>query len=345
MTLPLPLRLRGAPGSPYTRKMLALLRYRHIAYELIVAEHPRDADLPRPKVPLLPTFFLPGHDGRLEAVVDSTPLIRRFEAEFAERPVVPSHPVLAYLDYLLEDFADEWLTKAMFHYRWRFADDIDKAGTILPLWRDPSLAPDELAARKQMIADRQIGRLYVVGSNDVTAPVIEDSYHRFLALFDRLLQRQPFLLGHRPAASDFGVYAQLTQLTKFDPTPAAICLREAPRVHAWTDLVDDLSGWPADEGDWLSADAAGSRLRDLFGEIGRVYVPALLANADALQAGQETMHATIDGRPWTQPAFAYQGKCLQWLREGFAGLGNDHREQVRQILDGTGCEPLLEVRS
>ena len=30
-----PLLLMGVPGSPYTRKMLALLRYRHLPYELL----------------------------------------------------------------------------------------------------------------------------------------------------------------------------------------------------------------------------------------------------------------------------------------------------------------------
>ncbi len=33
--------LKGAPGSPYTRKMLAILRYRHIAYEFLSTTSPR----------------------------------------------------------------------------------------------------------------------------------------------------------------------------------------------------------------------------------------------------------------------------------------------------------------
>ncbi len=337
-----PLRFKGAPGSPYTRKMLAVLRFRRIPYEFLIGDQATDLGLPEPKVSLLPTFYLPGDDGELEAVVDSTPLIRRFEREFAGRSVVPADPVLAFLDYLLEDYADEWLTKAMFHYRWYFQADIDKAGTILPMWRGISEAPEKLARAKQFISERQIQRLYVVGSNDVTAPVIEDSYRRFLALFDAVLQRQPFLFGHRPAAADFGVYAQLTQLAKFDPTPSAICLEEAPRVHAWTDLVDDLSGNPAADDAWMDRDRAGEVLGGLLEEVGRVYVPALLANAAAIAAGEPSFETAIDGCRWTQPAFPYQAKCLTWIRGRFQALDEADRQSVRSLLDGTGCEPLME---
>ncbi|HBP14871.1 MAG TPA: glutathione S-transferase, partial [Gammaproteobacteria bacterium] len=56
--------------------------------------------------------------GELEAVVDSTPIIRRLESEIPGRSVIPEDPVIRFLDYLLEDYGDEWLTKAMFHYRW-----------------------------------------------------------------------------------------------------------------------------------------------------------------------------------------------------------------------------------
>ncbi len=256
MTIPLPLKFMGAPGSPYTRKMMALLRYRRLPYEFLIGDQAARRSLPQPKVALLPTFFLPGESGEIEAVVDSTPLIRRFEKEFDGRAVVPPDPVLGFLNYLLEDYADEWLTKAMFHYRWHYQRDIDRAGSILPLWRDISQAPATLERRKAQIVDRQVSRLYVVGSNDTTAPVIEASYTRFLGIFDALLQRRPFLLGERPGSADFAVYAQLTQLARFDPTPSEICLGQAPRVYAWTDLMDDLSGAEA-VGGWLARACRG----------------------------------------------------------------------------------------
>lgn len=339
-----PLKLKGAPGSPYTRKMLAYLRYRHIRYELLIDDHASLAGLPTPKVELLPTFYLPkasSANGELEAVVDSTPLIRRFEASFDGRATLPSDPVLNFLNYLIEDYGDEWLTKAMFHYRWYYAADIDLAGTILPHWRAIQAPKDELLKLKDIFATRQIDRLYVVGSNDTTAPVIEASYVRFLGIMDRLIERQKFVLGSRPAAADFGLYAQLTQLAKFDPTPASICLQKAPRVHAWVDLVEDLSGQSADESGWVSRDQARSALGDLLAEIGRTYVPALLANAKAIQAGDKQMSTTIDGQPWVQPAFPYQAKCLQWINAEYQALSATDQASVDDIFTGTGCEQLI----
>jgi hypothetical protein len=86
--------------------MLAALRYRRIPYRLLVGTHRTPTDLPKPKPQLLPTFYFTKDDGSVEAVVDSTPLLRRFERDYPERKLVPSDPAIAFLDYLLEDFAD-----------------------------------------------------------------------------------------------------------------------------------------------------------------------------------------------------------------------------------------------
>jgi glutathione S-transferase len=340
MPIPTPLSFRGAPGSPYTRKMLALLRYRRIPYRFIIGRHD-GGELPQPKVALLPTFYLPDAAGQLEAIVDSTPLIRRFDAAFAERRVVPTDPVVAFVDYLIEDYADEWLTKAMFHYRWHYPADIERAGDILPRWTAVSDTEARMQQSKRFIQQRQIERLYVVGSNDVTTPVIEASYRRFLAIFKRILEQQPFLLGARPGAADFGAYGQLTQLAHFDPTPMALTLAEAPRVYAWVDIVDDLSGLDVTDDGWIDRAVIAARVGDLLREIGRVYAPFLLANAAALRNGADEVRLTIDAKPWVQQPFPYQGKCLQWLREHYAALSEVDRRDADALLAGTGCEALF----
>lgn len=340
-TLETPLRMLGAPGSPYTRKMRSLLRFRRIDYRMIIAGSKEAAGLPSPKVPLMPTFFLPDASGETLPVTDSTPLIRRFEAAFPARGVVPKDPAVAFVDYLLEDYADEWLTKAMFHYRWAYAADVEKAGAVLPLWRDVTLADEALAAASKMISERQISRLYVVGSNETTGPVIEESYRRFLRAFDAHLRRQPFLMGARPGASDFGAFGQLTQLVLFDPTPVAVSLEESPRVVAWVDSTEDLSGLEVADGDWISRDALGESLRPLLCEVGRCYAPVMLGNADALARGAERVECEVAGRPWVQQPFPYQGKCLRWVREQRDALSGADRAVVDGWLDGTGCEALF----
>jgi glutathione S-transferase len=336
-----PLRLRGAPGSPYTRKMLALLRYRRIPYRFIVRGSREDHGLPEPKVSLLPTFFLPGPDGRDEPVVDSTPLIRRFERDFAGREVVPPRPALALLDALLEDYADEWLTRPMFHYRWAFAPDIAKASAILPLWSRIDLPAERWREHGRLFAERQIGRLGVVGSNPTSGPVIEASYRRFLARFDAALCARPFLLGDRPGAADFGVYGQLTQLALFDPTPAALTLREAPRCVAWVERMEDLSGLEPDDGDWIDAEPVPAPLRALLAEVGRVHAPFLLANAAAVARGAGQVECSIDGKPWRQAPFPYQAKCLAALRDQCGALAAAERRVADAALAGTGCEVLF----
>ena len=99
---------------------------------------------------------------------------------FAGRSAIPADPVLAWLDALIEDYADEWLTKAMFHYRWAFPADMAQAAAILPRWfRTDGPEADAQAAGRDFAA-RQIGRLGVVGSSPTTAPAIEASYERLL---------------------------------------------------------------------------------------------------------------------------------------------------------------------
>ena len=121
----------------------------------------------------------------------------------------------------------------------------------------------------------------------------------------------------------------------------ALTLAEAPRVFAWVDIVDDLSGLEIGDGDWIHRDAVAARLRDLLCEVGRVYAPFMRANAAALMSGATEVRLTIDGLPWVQQPFPYQGKCLQWLRERCAALSVGDRAAVDGILAGTGCEVLF----
>lgn len=336
------LELTGAPGSPYTRKMLGVLRYRHIPHSVFWGNGNIPEGYPEPKVRLLPTFFFPdGEDGALVPVTDSTPIIARLEKEHKGRAIIPDDPVLKFLNSLIEDYADEWLTKAMFHFRWAHEADWRNAAPLLVYW-GMNTAPQDMAEKfAAEFATRQIDRLYVVGSNDVTAETIEASYQRLVETLDTLLQKRGFILGARPSSADFAIYGQMTQLAIVEPTSAAITNKTSSRVRAWIDIMEDLSGLKPAEDDWFTADEAKEALGPLLQEIGRTYTPAMIANAKAVMAGEASFETEIDGRPWTQPTFKYQAKCLGWLRDDHKALSGNERGAVDAMLKGTGCEPLF----
>jgi glutathione S-transferase len=336
------LKLVGAPGSPYSRKMRALMRYRRLPFQWVIRNSTSDTGTPDVPVSLIPVLVFRGEGGAPDtAMIDSSFQLRRLEELYPERSVLPTDPVLAFVDFLLEDYADEWLTKAMFHYRWVYQADIDKAAAVLPRWGRTNVPDDKVAPFSKMIAERQIARLGVVGSNETTGPVIEQSYVRLLTALNARLAEDAFVLGARPAACDFALFGQLTQLALFDPTPAALALEQAPRVYAWIEAVEDLSGVEPSDGDWLARDAVPETLRALLAEAGRVYAPFLLGNAAALEAGNAQVECEIDGRKWVQKPFPYQGKCLGWLREQYAALAGPDRKDVDALLAGSGCEALF----
>ncbi|WP_379545635.1 glutathione S-transferase family protein [Qipengyuania sp. DSG2-2] len=338
-----PLSFFGNPSSPYTRKMLSLLRYRRIAHSVIWGSpDAAPKHLPKPKVGLLPTFYFRMDDGSFEAVVDSTPIARRLEEEYKGRSAIPEDAELAFYMALIEDYADEWLTKPMFHYRWHHDADRQHAGRFLSFTSDTSQDRESAENRAEAFTKRQFERLYVVGSNDQTAEIIETSYERFLGILDSMLEERPYLLGNRPSVADFAVFGQMTQLGLVDPTPRRLMLEKAPRLEAWLWKTDDLSGLELAGCDWSETGGIRRALAPLLDEIAQTYQPVLLANAKAVMNGATQFTADVHGSEWTQPTFPYQAKCLAELRDRFASLDKPAKKACAATMTANNCGAMIE---
>ncbi len=59
------------------------------------------------------------------------------------------------------------------------------------------------------------------------------------------------------------------------------------------------------------------------------------------QASIERVECEIDGCPWVQKPFPYQGRCLRWLREARAALTPADRRAADALLAGTGLDRLF----
>jgi len=365
-----PIKVFGNVGSPYTQKILALLRYRNIPYTVSwgdVIHNLTLLNIDPPKPVLLPTMIFGNGDDKNIAKTDTTPIIRELEDIYENKSVIPNTPSIKFLNYLLEDFADEWTTKYMFHYRWYFKEDAENAKKMLVLQHKSNIPDDVINQFADVIADRQINRLWVVGSNDETAALIDDSYKRFLTLMEKHLSISPFMFGMRPSSADFGLYGQLTQLVGFDPTPRNIAYKQSPRCVSWVNIMSDLSGlhdkggvgeffgvesksdndnelnyFNNDGFGWDTLENLPLTLNEIFSEVGRVYIPCLIANNKAYENKEDIWEIEIDNLIWKQKTFPYQSKCLGWIKEEFNTLLSDDKSKVKDYLEGTGCELILD---
>ena len=339
-----PIVILGVPASPYTRKMLAYLRYRTIPYSYISGDtksYLTKNELEIPKPPLLPVVIMQDESGEQRVVCDSSPIIRSLENSFLKRETIPQNKVLALLNSLLEDYGDEWITKYMFHYRWHHAPDIKNAASLLPFYSNMLGSDKEIKATGEFFSKIQIERLWVVGSSENTANIIKESFERFITILSSMLTKYRFLLGSRPSSADFAFFGQLTQLTQFDPTSRSFVEEKHPRVRAWVDLMEDLSGYEIEQQEWLSIDDSKVHLQDFLSEIGKTYVPTMLANEEAILDKKDSWETKVLGKTWMQKSFPYQKKCLQWLRDEFNTLNKAEQDDFLNILAGTNCEQIF----
>jgi hypothetical protein len=66
-------------------------------------------------------------------------------------------------------------------------------------------------------------------------------------------------------------------------------------------------------------------------------LPFLAANEQAFAKGVERLEINVWGLPYALAPFKYQVKCLQQLREKFAGLDAADRAALKPVLERTGC--------
>ena len=327
--------IHGALGSPYSMKMRALLRYRRITHIWSYGAHVQQLAAKHGLAPVIPVIEYP--DGTFRN--DSTPVLYDLEERHRERRVVPPDPARSFIAHLLEDFADEWLTKAMFGYRW--LEEIDQIQMSRWLSFD-ALKGGGLETSQGMakvFRERQVGRMGIVGCTRENFPLIENSTRKVLQALEDHVVDEHWMFGSRPSLAEFGIYGQLSQLG-VDPTAQAMMRADYPYAFRWLLHVDDASGI---DGTW---DEPGTPMKPvvhrLLAEVGRIYGPFLLANEAAAEAGETSFRIEVEGMPYEQGVFKYQLKCLRDLRARYANLGDDTKAAVDPLLAEHGCLEFLQ---
>jgi glutathione S-transferase len=333
--MPAPYRLYGAELSPYTLKVRSVLRFKAVEHTYLDRNPANEADFRRfAKLPLIPVLV--GSDDW--SMQDSTPILETLEKRHGDVTILPADPALAFIAWLIEEYADEWVNKAMFHYRWSNPADQASAAARIAAMVFEGIEVEDRAAAEQTIATRMVPRLSMVGSNETTGPQIEASFHRLLRLLEsHFRQQHAYLLGARPSVADFALAAQLQQLLS-DPTPGAVMRAEAPRTVAWCEAMQ--MNRPRTDGDYETLEELEGTIADLLREeIGGVFLPWAAANAAAHAAGQPNWTADIAGIAWTQDTQKYSARTFGDIRRRRAAVGP--HAALDALLERTGVDQYL----
>ena len=324
--------LYGGGGSPYSQKMRAILHYRRLPFDWIQITPAIRTQIKHDGPPVIPILRLP-EDQSLH--VDSTPLAFMLEERHKDRSIIPDDPGMAFLSNLIEDMADEWVTKMMFHYRWDL--EIDQLYSSRQIISDnsPGLRGDALKKAAEAIRQRQVARMPLVGCTKQNKPIIEASFHELLAILDTFATRDEYIFGTRPSLADFGLFGQLKTLSS-DHTPMLIMRNTVPSVYDWVRRLEDSSGI---DGGWHDFADMRPAVSELLKFCARYYLPFLSANASAHMQGAENLRVELGGQIFEQPTFKYQVKCYDRLQKLFA---HEQSKVLRELLSSTGCLTYLE---
>ncbi|MCV6614978.1 MAG: glutathione S-transferase family protein [Cellvibrionaceae bacterium] len=325
-------RIFGAEMSPYSVKVRAYCRYKNLPHQWLIRNEHNQAEYQRhAKLPIIPLVL----DEEDQALQDSTPIIETLEQAHPDTTIYPQNPALKFISQLLEEFADEWGNKWMFHYRWAREVDQIASSRRLALMMKPSASEEENNQMAEMVRQHMVGRVFFVGSNDNNAALIEGSFLEAIEQLNKHLAERPYLMGGRPSLADFGLWGQL-YCTWTDPTTGALIEARTPHLMDWIQRML----WPRIEGEFESWEQlAPTLLEFLKQQVGAHFLPWSAANAAAINAGQEEFSVQLGDGNWQQKPQKYHAKSLLALRTKYQAVAD--KTELDNILGSADCLTIL----
>ena len=106
----------------------------------------------------------------------------------------------------------------------------------------------------------------------------------------------------------------------------------APNVMAWVERMTS----PKIEGEFESWSALSEGLMPLLTEeVGRLFLPWSIANAEAIGKAEKSFSMTLAGATWSQEPQKYHARSLQEIRRKYAAVKG--AAGLDDILERAGC--------
>ncbi len=303
-------RLFGAETSAYSTKMRSYLKYKGVAFDWTPRTEESEDELKRvSRFPTLPILVTASGF----AVHDTTPMMEALEADSPEPSATPADPALGFLACVLEEYADAWLAKTVFHYRWtRKKDQRLAAARAIDDYYVTSAPPNRKAA-EDLALETMTGQLKTMQLDGELGDVLEKSFKRFVKLLDEHLRKHLFIFGERPSIADFAIAGQLIQMMK-DPTPAKIIEKDGEFVAKWCEFMSA----PTASGPFAALDDLKETLAPLFqDDLALFFLPWAAENLESSLAGAETFTVTLGKDAVTLTPLRSAARSFRELRRKF----------------------------
>ena len=340
---PTMLELRGSSISYFTGKMENYLRLKGIPYRFKSMVFPGEVERNKRVVGLsqMPVARLP--EGRW--MTDTTKMIQWFEEAYPQNPIVPKDPTLAFISYLLEDWADEWWWRPAMHYRWYYKEGARFASGHLAREVTGGLHLPLFVKRFMLRRRQRNGYTAGDGIGPEAVSGVEADVATLLSSLERIFESRPFLLGDYPTLADIGFSGPFFRHFALDPIPLQILRHTAPRTLEWVMRLWNSS--PASIQGSL-VDEVPEDIRELLRHVARGYLPYLNANVDAIRSGASRFTSAVDGVTYRGARSSqYRVWCLDELRKHYRCSADKEAESgtgssdLERLLKDTGIwEPL-----
>jgi glutathione S-transferase len=298
-------------NSPYSDKIRMYLRTKRLPF-VEVRENLKNREQvlkARTGRTMVPVVITPGDD----ALNDSTAITRRLEEAHPQPPLRSPDPGRRAFDALLEDYADEWIVRAMLASRWLHEPDAEQNRTIIAADMTCGTHEVELAVAREVFPEGITATLPPMGATRDALGFLLDDLRGLCVDLDALFDAHRFVGGAEPSVADLAFYGQLNQIRR-DPTGRSI-VGDPARPHGrWLRDLERRAEGEAPEHPRESA-PDGEALAPLAHRIARTYLRFAVANALALEEGPRgpLLVELADGVPFQAARAGYNRKCLQTL--------------------------------
>ncbi len=331
--------------SPYSYKVITYMNYKGIPYKRVNANM---ADLEWIKQvagqSIVPVMLAPDD----QVMQDSTPIIEYFEKQYPQKTTIPNDTKLAFIMWLIEDFADEYMPRMQMHTRWGNEQNRQTISHKIArniLYGIPGMQVKDLAP---VILNRQSTfNIHLGLERDEAKANMDQQVLDLLAILEQHFEQHQFLLGFKPSMADFALFGPLKIHLYDDPQSNQILETQAPNTVEWLHTIMELGDTrgcvgQTEFGDWIDLNnGCPESLTALLCFIAKTYIPLSNATVEAAKAKEKTFEANIYGVSATFSTHQYRAWAFEQLQRRYQHLSDSEQAELLPLLNETDVMPSL----